>query len=164
MEFFGRATKTDDVNDAWHLLELALQDPVLRHLQVHQAVALADQLVAIDFTDCRSRGELRLHTGRELNHLQTIEDFLSGKVVIRLVLEITLDVRKAKERDRADVVEARHAIELRLDWYGDLALHLFRGPSRVLRNDLNSGGRRVGVGLNVEQFESVEATNEEQDC
>src|SRR5437879_5607586 len=126
MEFFSWATKTDDVNDAWHLLELALQNPVLRHLQVHQAVALADQVVAIDFADCRSWRELRLHTGRELDHLQTIEDFLSIKVVIRLVLEITLEVRKAKERDRADVVEARHAIELGLDGHSNLALHLFR--------------------------------------
>src|SRR5215471_3218979 len=129
MEFFGRAAKTNDVNDTWHLLELALEDPVLRHLQVHQAMSLADQLVAIDFTDRRSRGKLRLHPRRELDHLQTIEDFLSIKVVIRLVLEITLDVRKAKERDRADMFEARHTIELCLDWHSNLALHLFRGPS-----------------------------------
>src|SRR5262249_31014329 len=115
MEFFRWATKADNVNDAWHLLKLALQNPVLRHLQVHQAVALADQLVAINFADCRSRGELRLHTRRKLDHLQTIEDFLPIKVVIRLVLEITLDVREAKERNRADVVEAGHAIELGLD-------------------------------------------------
>src|SRR5262245_42427031 len=104
MEFFGRTTKTDDINDAWHLLEMTLENPVLRHLQLHQTVALADQVVAIDFADCRSRGELRLHTRRELDHLQTIEDFLSIKVVICLVLEITLDVREAKEGNRADVV------------------------------------------------------------
>src|SRR5215831_4693885 len=164
MEFFGRSAKTDDVNDIWHLLELALEDPVLRHLQIHRAVSLTDQLVTIDFADRRRRGKLRLHPRRELDHLQTIEDFLSIKVVIRLILEITLDVRKAKERDRADMVEARHTIELRLDWYGDLALHLFRGPSRVLRNDLNSGRGGVGIGFDVERFESVEATYEEQDC
>ena len=126
MEFFGLAAKTDDVNDTWHLLELALQDPVLRYLQVHQAVALADQLVAIEFPNGRPRGKLRLHARGELDRLEAIEHFLSIKVVLRLVLEITLDIRKAKEGNRADVVEARHAIELRLDGHSNLALHLFR--------------------------------------
>ena len=125
MKFFGLTAKTDHVNDARHLLELPFEDPVLGYLQVHQTMALAYQLVAIDFADGRSRRELRLHTGRQLDHLQAIEHFLPIKIVISVVLEITLDVSQTKERDRAEVVEAGHAVELRLDWHRDLTLHLF---------------------------------------
>ena len=40
-----------DVDDAVDLLELALEEPVLRRLQITEGVALASQRVAKDFTD-----------------------------------------------------------------------------------------------------------------
>ncbi len=50
-----------DVDDALHLLELALEDPVLRGLQIAERVALADHAVAEHLADRVPRRELRLH-------------------------------------------------------------------------------------------------------
>jgi hypothetical protein len=98
-----------------------------------------------------------------LDHLQTIEHLLPVVGVVGVVLEIALDVRQAKERDGADMVQARHAIELRLDGHGDLALHFLSGPARVLGNDLDRRWRRIGIRLDIERLKGIQATDEEHD-
>ena len=59
------AAEADDVDDAGHLTELLLEDPVLRRLQVGQRVALADDAVAEDLADGVPRRQLRLHVRRQ---------------------------------------------------------------------------------------------------
>ena len=96
MKFFRLAAEAHYINDPWHLFELALQDPVLGSLEVHQALPLTDQLIAIDLPYRRRRGQLRLHPRRELRHLQAIEHFLAGKVIVGFIGEIAFDVGQAK--------------------------------------------------------------------
>src|SRR5215467_15546970 len=121
MKLFRLAAETHHIDDARHLLELALQHPVLHGFQVHQAVALSHELVAIEFAYRGPRGELRLHPRWELHPLETIEDFLPRQGVIGLIGEITLDIGEPKQGNGPEVVEPRHGIELDLDGYGDLA-------------------------------------------
>ncbi len=56
----GLAAVARDVDDALHLLELALEDPVLGGLQVLERVALADDAVAEHLADRVPGRELRL--------------------------------------------------------------------------------------------------------
>ena len=75
--------KLDDVDDAGHLLELALEDPVLGRLQLLERVALADDAVAEDLADRVPRRELRLHAGRQLHELEAVDDLLARLFVGR---------------------------------------------------------------------------------
>ena len=108
MKFFGVAAEAHDIDDTGHLLELPLEDPVLRDFQVHQAAALSDKLIAIDFAHSGRRRKLRLNTRRQIDHLKPVQDFLAIEVIVRFVLEIALDVGKAEQRNRAQVIESRH--------------------------------------------------------
>src|SRR5262249_614729 len=53
-------------------------------------------------------------------------------------------------------------IELDLDGHGNLALHFLGRPARVLGDDLDGGGGRIGVGLNIEVLKGIEATQEQR--
>src|SRR5262249_42618829 len=51
VKLFGRPSETDYVNDARYLLELPFENPILRHLEIHQAVTLSGELITVDFAD-----------------------------------------------------------------------------------------------------------------
>ena len=61
------------------------------------------------------------------------------------------------------MVESGHTVQLCLERNSNLTLHLLGGPAGVLRDDLDSGRRRVGVSFNVEQLESVETADQQDD-
>src|SRR5262249_44467902 len=59
------------------------------------------------------------------------------------------------------MIQAGHAIELRLNGHGDLALHFLSGPAGVLGNDFDRRWRRIGIGLDIEHFKGIQASDEE---
>ena len=137
VEFFGIAAEAHNINDTGYLFKLTFQDPILRDFQIHEALAIADELVSIDFTHCRSRRKLRFNARRQVSHLKTVQHFLPVKVVIGFVAEVTLDIGQAEQRNRSDMIKSGHPIQLCLERYGDLPLHLFGRPPGILRDDFD---------------------------
>src|SRR5262249_59719567 len=56
---------------------------------------------------------------------------------------------------------SRHVFDARLERYRDLPLHLFGGIARLLRDDLDQRGRRVGIGFYVEILQSKRAARQQ---
>jgi hypothetical protein len=104
------AAEADDVDDAADLLELALEDPVLRGLQVHLRVTLADDLVPEHLADRVPGRQLRPHPVRQLHELDPVDDLLPRRGVASLPREVTLHVREPEERLRSNVLEPRRSI------------------------------------------------------
>ena len=156
----GVAAEADDVDDAGHLAELLLEDPVLRRLQVGERVALADDAVAEDLADGVPRRQLRLHPRRQLDELEAIDDLLPRVLVVDVPGEVALHVGEPEERLRADVVEVHHAGEPDLELHRDVALDLLGRPAVRLRDELDHRRHRVRVGLDVEILVAVEPTDE----
>src|SRR5439155_3503995 len=130
----GLTAEADDVDDAGHLLELALEDPILRGLEIANGVALAFDGVAKHFSDRVPGRDVALHARRKLDELKSVDDFLARVFVARAPFEVTLHVREAEERLRSNVIEPGHAGEPDLERDRDVALGLFGAPSRRLRD------------------------------
>ena len=70
LEGFGLAAPSDDVDDAGHRAESALQHPVLQRLEIKHAVAgWADEPISVDFSDRTDRRNLRLSVVRKVREL-----------------------------------------------------------------------------------------------
>ena len=160
------STEGGDIDDAGYRLDLADNEPVLLRLQLVQAVAGADELIAIDLTDRRFGRELRLKIVRQRERLQPIERLLAVDEVGRVEIKVELDVAQAEDADGADFGQLRRAVQHRFDRNGDLLLHLLRGPCRVLRDELDHRRRWIGIGLDIELRKGKAARgqrHEEQD-
>src|SRR6266851_836437 len=160
-----RPAKRRDVDDARNLFELAAHEPVLRGLDLAERIAGTHELVAEDLADRRPRRELRLKIVRQRKRLEAIEHLLTVAEVFAVEVEVELHVREPEDADRPHLIEMRRAVQRRLDGHGDLLLHLFRGPRRVLRDDLDQRWRGVRVGLDVEprDEEAAEGKHDEED-
>ena len=158
----GLAAEADDVDDARHLLELALEDPVLGGLEVPQRIALADDAISEDLPDGVPRREHRLHRRRELHELHAVDDFLPRLSVADGPGEVALDVAEPEERLRPNVVERRHPGEADLEGHGHVALDLLGAPAVGLGDDLDHRRDRVGVGLDVQPAIGKEPRQDEQ--
>ena len=51
MKLFRLSAKTHHIDDPRHLLELALQDPILGFFQGHHVIAVPHELVAVEFAN-----------------------------------------------------------------------------------------------------------------
>ena len=145
------------------LLELPLEDPVLGGLQVHLRVALADDLVAEHLADRVPGGQLRLHSVRELDELEAVDDLLARGDVAGVPGEVALHVREPEEGLGPHVVEPRHSGEADLQRDRDVALDLFGAPSVGLGDDLDQRGDRVRVRLDVEVAVGAESPENDDD-
>ncbi len=103
------AAEAHDVDDAAHLLELPLEDPVLGRLQIARAVAVSLHRVAEHLADGVPRRDARLHVLRQLHEREAIDDLLAGLLVGAAPVEVTLDVAQSEEGLRALVLEPWHA-------------------------------------------------------
>src|SRR6267142_1463551 len=92
MKLLRFTAETYHVDHSRHLFELSFKNPVLHDLEIHQAAVFPDQLIAIDLAYRGRRRQFRPHAGRQVRHLQPVENFLAIEVVVRFVLEVTLDV------------------------------------------------------------------------
>ena len=162
VDLAGLAAEADNVDDARHLAELALEDPILRGLELRQRRPRPAQDVAVDLADRIPGRELGLHPLRELDELQPVDDPLLRLDVGRVPVEIALHVGESEERLRADVVQVDHARKAALQWEGDGALHLLGGEALRLRDHLDHRRHRVGVRLDVELRVAVEADAQER--
>src|SRR5260370_24182383 len=86
VKLLGRTTKAHYIDDAGDLFELSFENPVLRHLELHHAMVLANQLIAADLTDGRPGRQLWWYSWRQRDRLQPVEDFLPVLLVIAFKL------------------------------------------------------------------------------
>ena len=96
--------EADDVGDAGHRPELALDDPVLQSLQLTYRPFIAAQRVAINLT--RRTGErlnVGLHTIGEVGIVEQVVNLLARELIVDMVVEAHGDHGEAEERRRANV-------------------------------------------------------------
>ena len=147
---FGQAAETDHVDHARNLPELLFQNPILRGLQVGKRVALTHNLVAKELPDGAPGRKRGRHARRQRNEGELVEHPLLRDRVRCVPSEIALNVGESEQRLRPDVFQARHADQSGFQRHRDVALDLLCTPALRLRDDLDHGRHRVGVGLNVE--------------
>src|SRR5262249_18705874 len=140
LELLRLTAEADDVDDAGDLFELALEDPVLRRLEVLDGVPLSLHGVAEDLADRVPRRDRGLTTGAATDELKAVQHLLPRLGVLRPPLEVALHVAEAEKRLRPNVVETRHPREPDLERDRDVALGLFRAPTGGLRDDLDEWG------------------------
>ena len=88
--------------------------------------------------------------GKLRERVQPVDHLLAGFPVVGVVGELALDVGEPGDRRAAEVFETGHAVEGDLDRNADQALHLLGAGAGVLGDDLDQGGRRVGIRLDVQ--------------
>jgi hypothetical protein len=72
----GLAAVARDVDDALHLLELALEDPVLGGLEILERVALADDAIPEHLADRVPRRKLACSPVGQSHELDAVDDLL----------------------------------------------------------------------------------------
>src|SRR5580704_15794531 len=138
------------VDDAGHLLELALEHPVFDGLQVLERVATTYDAVSIELTDGIPRRQGGLHALGQRHELDSIDDLLPRVRVISIPPEIAFDVAQPEKRLRSYVLEARHSEHADFERNGHVALGLFGAPPLGLRDHFDHRGDGVRVRLDVE--------------
>ncbi len=104
MVFLREAAPPYDIDHAGKGPELPFQNPVLKRFQVDETGSRrTDQLVAVDFSDGAFRRDRGLNSIREGHRVKPVGHLLKGKVVIRLVRKIHLDIGEPIKGNRADV-------------------------------------------------------------
>src|SRR5262249_36090047 len=78
---------------------------------------------------------------------QAVQDLLPVLAVARPPLEVALDVRESEDGDRANVVEAGHAVQGDLERDRGVALDLLGGPARGLHDRLDPRRHRIRIRL-----------------
>ena len=123
-------------------------DPVLDRAQRHRIGAVALERVAIDLADRRrERAEVGLDAVGRFASGDALDDLLARDERIDAVLERQRDERQAEQRDRAQAVQAGHAVERALERDRDPALDLLGRLAGVDRDDLDLGVGRIGERL-----------------
>ena len=149
---FRFAAPAGHVDDARHGLKAALQHPVLKGLQVGQAIARRPHdAIAHDLADRAGRRHRRLRPAIQRPELaQAVDDTLLRLVVGEVVSELDLDVRQTEQGNGAhacDVGDARH---LDLDRDRDVAFDLFRRQAGRLGHHLYHRRHRIGISFDVQ--------------
>jgi hypothetical protein len=158
------AAPGDDVHHARDLPELALEDPVLERLQLHERQGLRLEGVAIDFPDhAGERAEAGLGIRRDFGLADTFLDLLARPVVVGAVGEQGTDVRHAEVRDRAEEGDAGDPVQLLLERDRDVALHLLGGVTRPQRDDVDLDVRHVGIRLDRQAIVVDDSAVDEED-
>ena len=91
------AAVAGDVHNTLDLLELPLENPVLRGLEVFERVSLADDAVPIELANRIPRRKAGLHPRGERHELDAVDDLLASVAVIARPGEVTFDVAEAEE-------------------------------------------------------------------
>ena len=109
------------------VLELALKLPVLDGLQIAQRqLCRPCQFVPVDLGDGRPGRQLRLDGDRQVDQLETVQHFLTIEIIIRFEIEVRFDVAEPEDGNRAEVGQARHAVQGRFQGDRDLPLDFLR--------------------------------------
>ena len=153
----GQPAEPHHVDHARHLAELLFQDPVLRGLEVRRGVVLAHHLVAVQLADGAPGRELGLHARRQGDEVELIEHALLSRGVAGVPAKVELHVGQAEERLRAHVFQPWHAHQAGFDGQGDVAFDFLGAPALRLRDELDHGRHRVGIGLDVELYIRADA-------
>ncbi len=164
-----RAAEAHDVDDPLHAPKLLLQLPVVERLQIVERVNLpalrvfrVPQHVAIDFAGRRGRRDHRVNPRRQIHLVQPVEHLEAGAKIVRAVIELVAQMRQAEQRFAARVVEPRHAGQRDLQRDRHLPLDLLGRGARVLRDHLNDRRGRIGIGLDVDVQERIDAKSRQR--
>ena len=169
-----RAAKAGQVHDPRHSPKLALEHPVLQRLDIVERVdffagsILGDfQDIAEDFPGGRLGRDDRSHVGGQRlgDRGNAVDHFLPGRVVgeVAAVVPGHLEVGEAEERLAIDFLQARHAGERHFQRDGDLPLDLLGRRAGKEREHFDDRRRRVGVGLDVDVLEGIEADDRQEE-
>ncbi len=169
-----RAAEAGQVHDPRHPPELALQHPVLQRLDIVERVDLFAGSILGDFQDIAEdfpRGRLRRDAGRHVGRQRlgdrghAVDHFLPSRVVgvLAAVVPGHLEVGEAEERLAVDFFQAGHAGERHFQGDGDLPLDLLGRRAGEQRDHFDDRRRRVGVGLDVDVHEAIEADDRQED-
>ena len=158
--FARAAAKGRDIDNSRNLLDLALDEPIFRSLQFVERVSGTGQAITIDFSYGRPGRKLRGQVCRQSDLLQAVQGLLAVPQIIAVIVEIEFHIAQSKNGDRADILKMRDSKENRLNRNGDLPLHFFRGPRRILRNYFHQGRRRVRIRFDVELQENHDSARD----
>ena len=123
---FGRAPERGDVDDTGNASELPTDLPILNRFQIRErGLAGPSEFIPVDFGYRPPGRQRRRCPRRQLHRTQPIQYFLTIAKDIRIKIKIDLDVAQSKNRKRANICEARRAIECNLDGNRDLAFDFF---------------------------------------
>ena len=149
LEGLHLTAETDDVGNAGHGAQLALDDPVLQRLQLAHRPLVAAQRVAVNLA--RRTGE-RLHVGfHAIGQVSVVDEvvyLLARELVVDMIFEADGDHGETKKRRRTDVGLLLHRIHSNLDGDGDELLYLLSRAAGPLRDDGHLGVGHVGEGVN----------------
>ena len=163
MIFFGRPSESGHVDDTGNASELATDLPILNRFQIRErGLAGSCEFISIDFGNRPPRRQRRRRPGRQLHRAQPIQYFLTVAKDLRVKIKIDLDVAQPKDRERANIREARHAIERDFNGNRDLAFDLFGRPPALLGDQLDHRRRGIGIGDNIEDMKGVEPSEKEK--
>ncbi len=148
--FASDSAEADYVNHVRNGFELLLQYPILKGLQFHQVVAwiCAFEGIPVNLADRAVIGaDLRLQSSRQADLGEALEHLLAVQIVTGLIVEDQHHTGQAEQGCGAQVIEVWDSVHYDLDRNRNLLLHLFRGPSGPLRDDLDVVVRNVRVGF-----------------
>jgi hypothetical protein len=106
---------------------------------------------------------LRLEVVGQRNLLQAIHGLLAIGEIIAGEVEVHLYVAQAENADGTDLIEFRCAVEACLHRNGDLLLHFFGGPGRILGDEFNHRRRWVRISLDIKLQKCVRTDREHRE-
>ena len=150
------AAKTGNVHNVGNLLQIFFHHPVFDRFQIDHVICRvgAVQREEINLAHRTPVGtHLRHHACGHSYLGKPLQNAFPVPVVIGIVVEDQLQIRKAKERECAQVSYARDAVHHDFEGNRDLLLDLFGRHSGPLRDDLDVVVGHVGVSLHRKLME-----------
>jgi len=106
-------------------------------------------MVKVDLADRTPiRANLRLKAWRQIHLRKSLQHLLPIPIIVGFVIENQHQAGEPEQGHRPQMRQVRDTIHNDLERDGDLLLHLFGGPARPLRNDLDVVVGDVGIRLN----------------
>ena len=142
-----------------------LDHPVLKNFQFLRAAIGTLQHIPINQaagTEERSHG--RGHSRGQGGLRDSLEDDLSRKVVVGILLEGQAHIGEPIERDGPHHHHVWHAVHLQLDGKRDQALNFFRSVARPLRDEFDLRRREVGIRVHGHAPERDDARDHHEAC
>ena len=94
--------------------------------------------------------QTRLDPERHVHRGQPVDHVLPSRAVVGSIGELALDIAQAGCGSAPERFQARHAVERNLDRPRHQAFHLLGAGARVLRDHLDQGRCRVGIGFDIQ--------------
>ena len=163
MILLGEPAESAIADHARHGAELARDNPVVDGLLVKQIVVRALDRVAVDLADRIFGRDTRRDTRRKADKLELVDGLGVVPVVVAVPRKIAADVREAEQRNRAHRLQVARRAERVLQGHRDQPLDLFGAEPGGQRQQLDHRLYRVGIRLDVDLGEGVDAGQQQRD-